>query len=275
MGDVIIRNYNDILTKAGDINDLEFRTLDDKQLVEINSWMPEVNRAVGSFNKQNSQTSASLMTLTMLDSSPLRTLRQILAQVESKRKALNENVYRIEKKKLQYEELEELCKEATGIQLKKLQLKKNKIACDIVDAQGPIEGALKEIGAYKRRYEEICKNFNISENWNEQDFEDQEIEHHIKSIFRNAIRDRMQGAPNQGTMEYMEQFGINPITAYTLVDKYIGEISGIITNEGKGPDINTLYNFYEQMYHIFKDEYKKAMQRIGLDHIAYADFLMK
>jgi hypothetical protein len=51
MNDITISNYNGILTKAGDINALTFRTLDDKQLTEINSWMPEVNRAVACFNK--------------------------------------------------------------------------------------------------------------------------------------------------------------------------------------------------------------------------------
>ena len=276
MNEVTISNYNGILTKAGDINALIFRTLDDKQLTEINSWMPEVNRAVACFNKQNSQTSASLMTLNMIDSTPYRVLRQILAQVESKRSALNENIYKIELKKVEYEELQwKLSNETNGLKIKKINIKINKIACDIIDSQGHIEASLKEIGAYKRRYDEIINSFNIPDNWDEQDFENEEIEHHIKSIFRNAVRDRMQGSHNQGTMEYMEQFGINPITAYALTDKYIGDINNTIVNEGKGADIVALYKFYDQMYHIFKDEYKKAMMKLGLNNITHADFLMK
>jgi len=264
------KRFNPIITRAGDVNALTFKTIDDKALAEINEWMPVVNQKVNAFNKQNSQTTMSLMTMNMIDSGPYRVLRQILAQVEKKRGALKENLYEIEKKKIQYIELE---KRDDLTPLEDLEMKK--YACDIIDSQSHIEQALKEIGALKRRYEEICKNKNISENWDEQAFEDAEIEHHIKSVFRNAIRDRMQGSHNMGTMEYMEQFGINPITAYALVDNYLQEVRSLIQGKGVGPDIGSHYDFYDRMYNIFQDSYKKAMARLGLDNIQFADFLMK
>ena len=264
------KRFNNIITRAGDPNSLEFKTIDDKALAEINEWMPEVNRATNSFNKQNSQTTLSLMTLNMIDSAPYRVLRQILAQVEKKRGALKENLYNIEKKKLQYLEFE------SKDDLPPLDdLEMRKIACDIIDSQSHIEQALKELGSLKRRYEEICKNKNIPETWDEQDFENQEIEHHIKSIFRNAIRDKMQGGCNMGTMEYFEQYGISPIVGYACVDNYLAETRKIINDTGQGPDINSLYQFYDNMYNLFKNEYKKAAARIGLDNITQADFLFK
>jgi len=264
-----------IISRVGDINALAFRTLDEKSLTEIGDWMPEVNRAVAAFNKQNSQTTASLMQLNMIDAGPYRALRQILAQVEKKRSALKEVLYKLQLKKINYQELVEKVEKSEGLEKEKLIIKKNKMGSDIVDSQGHVEAALKELGALKRRYEEICKNKNIPENWSEEDFENGEIEHHIKSIFRNAIRDRMQGGHNMGTMEYMEQYGINPITAYALVDQYIGEIRMLMQKEGKAPDIQSHYSFYERMYNTFKNEYKKAMKNLGLDNIVHADFLMK
>ena len=86
-----------IITKAGDTKALAFKTIDETSLQVISDWMPEVNRAVTAFGKQNSQTAASLMTLSMIDAGPYRTLRQILAQVEKKRGALKENIYNLEK----------------------------------------------------------------------------------------------------------------------------------------------------------------------------------
>ena len=269
------KQFNAIITKAGDINALAFRTIGEKQLTEINNWMPTVNKAVSCFSKQNSQTTSSLMSLNMVDAGPYRVLRQIIAQAEKKRTALNEVVYKMEKKKLTHEELTEKLKTAEGIEWKKCDLRRTKLQCDVIDSQTHIEAAIKELGALKRRYEEVCKNNNIPEDWNEQDFEDGEIEHHIKSIFRNAIRDKMQGSHNMGTMEYMEQYGINPITAYALVDKYIEDIRTMITKEDKGADITAHYVFYDNMYELFKDEYKKAAARLGLDNIHQADFLMK
>jgi len=277
MNEIVItdKKFNGIITKAGDINSLTFKTIDEKALVEINSWMPEVNRAVSCFSKQNSQTTSSLMSLNMIDSGPYRVLRQILAQAEKKRGAIKESVYKLEKKKLQHEEYLEKMETAKGIEWKKLDLRANKIQCDVIDAQPHIEASIKELGALKRRYEEVCKNNEIPEQWDESDFEEAEIEHHIKSMFRNAIRDRMQGSHNMGTMEYMEQYGVNPITAYALVDKYIGDIKKSIIEEDKGADITAHYIFYDQMYITFKDEYKKALNRLGLDNITHADFLMK
>ena len=269
------KKYNAILTRANDEKALTFRTIDEKALAEINSWMPEVNRAVACFSKQNSQTTTSLMTLNMIDAGPYRTLRQIMAQVEKKRSALKENIYKIELKKVRHEELTEQLKSATGLEARKLEIKRAKIGYDIVDAQTHIEASIKELGALKRRYEEVCRNNNIPEEWDERDFEDAEIEHHIKSIFRNAVRDRLQGSHNMGTMEYMEQFGINPITAYALVDSYINEIRNMIIEQDQGADITSHYIFYDRMFNLFKDEYKKALNRLGLDSATYADFLMK
>jgi len=258
-----------IISKAGDIKDLTFKTIDEKALTEIESFMPVVNRKVKAFNKQNSQTTSSLMSLNMVDTTPYRVLRQILAQVEKKRGALKETLYKLERKKLLYTELnnkEEL------LPLEELKMKK--IQCDVIDSQGHIESALKELGGLKRRYFEILKNKDIPEDWDEQDFEGEEIKHHITSIFRNALRDRMQGSHNMGTLEYMHQFGINGVTAYAFVDDYLRQVRESISN-GNAPSIDTEYEFFDKMYDIFKDEHKKAMDRLGLDNITFSDFLMK
>lgn len=268
------KQFSQIITKSGDINSLQFKTINNELLQEIEQWMPTVNSKVKAFNKKNSQTTTSLMSLNMVDAGPYRVLRQILAQVERKRLALKENMYKLEKKRIQYQKCNRHLQEGHPDFDTLAELKMNKLASDIIDAQGPIEAAIKEIGHLKRQYEAICKNKNISENWSEIDFENAEIEHHIKSIFRNALRDRMQGSHNMGTMEYMEQYGINPITAYVLVDDYIRQIKAAILNN-KMININTHYEFYDKMYDLFKDEYKRAIERIGLDDIQNMDFLMK
>ncbi len=258
-----------IISKAGDVKDLTFKTIDSKALTEIESFMPIVNRKVSAFQKNNSQTTTSLMSLNMVDSSPYRVLRQILAQVEKKRGALKETLYELEKKKISYKEKDNQDELSP---LDELEMKKN--ACDIVDSQGHIEAALKELGGLKRRYFEILKNKDIPEDWDEQDFEGEEIKHHITSIFRNALRDRMQGSHNMGTLEYMHQFGINGVTAYAFVDDYLRQVRESISN-GNAPSIDTEYEFFDKMYEIFKDEHKKAMDRLGLDNITFSDFLMK
>lgn len=259
--------YSSIITKAG--SDLSLKVMDEKALTEVNDWMPVVNEKVASFSKQNSQTTASLMTLNMVDHGPFRIIRQIMAQVEKKRAALKEVMYKHAENELRWHEInDELKEELDDHKRARLHLERQKLEADAADSTNHIEAALKEIAAYKRRYEEILKNNDIPEEWSEEDFEAAEIEHHIKSIFRNAIRDRLQGGNNMGTMEYMEQFGINPAIGYGHVVKYLQSLN-------EESDINDLYEFLDAMYDKFKDEYKKAMERIGLDSITQSDFLMK
>ena len=271
--------FNAIITKAGDPAAMALKTITEEKLFEIAEFMPEVNRAVAAFSKQNSQTTASLMTLGMLEAGPYRVLRQILAQIEKKRGALKENIFNLEEKKLEWAELNEslnnLTTDDSRFAEQVIQLKMDKIASDTIDATTHIEAALKELGAYKERYEEVRKNNDIPEQWDEEDFEDAEVEHHIKAMFRNAIRDRMQGSHNMGTMEYMEQFGINPLVAYAMVDQYIQSTRDFMHKNNMAPDINAHYEFFDKMYETFGSEYKKAMRRLGLDNISHADWLMK
>ena len=53
--------------------------------------LPEINNATRAFDRNNSQTTLNMMTLTMLNGhSPYRMLRQITAEVEKRQNALNE-----------------------------------------------------------------------------------------------------------------------------------------------------------------------------------------
>ena len=65
-------------------------TITPKKLAKISERMVEIDRANLTAGKRNTQTTTQLMTLTMLTDSPYRRLRQILAQIEKKRGALEE-----------------------------------------------------------------------------------------------------------------------------------------------------------------------------------------
>lgn len=259
--------FNAIITKAG--TDVTFKVMNEVALQEVNDWMPVVNEKVAAFSKQNSQTTASLMTLAMVDAGPYRVIRQIMAQVEKKRAALKEVMYKQAQNELRFYEIADLLpNEEDHYEKERMLLEQQKLTADAADSTTHVEAALKELGAYKRRYEEVVANNNIPETWSEDDFEAAEIEHHIKSIFRNAIRDRLQGGNNMGTMEYMEQFGINPAIGY-------GHVVSYLTTLNEDSDITDQYKFLDAMFDKYKDEYKKAMKRLGLDSITQADFLMK
>ena len=63
----------------------ELAVIDSKKLAKISQRMVEINRANLTVGKKNTQTTSSLMTLTMMCDAPYRRLRQVLAQIEKTR----------------------------------------------------------------------------------------------------------------------------------------------------------------------------------------------
>jgi hypothetical protein len=267
---------------------VDFKVFDNKKLAKLAKNMSEINRATNVFGKQNSQTTSKMMSLNMVSQSPYRRLKQCLAQIERKRSALKENVFRIRKEKIKMDRIlyrrkqleDQLNTNDIGVDQQEIKFKIDLIdveiqkkASGIADSTIYIEGALKEIGMYQESYYEIKESYNIPDSWNEEDYEKAEIEEHIKTAFLHAIRDlEMNGRLNVGTHEYLEQYGVNPQTAVFFTRDYLNTHAEMIS-EGKVPNINTLYEFLDKMYDVFKDEYKHAMKRTGLKNIISTDFL--
>lgn len=273
-----------ISTRTAESNSLgELKVFDDDKLKTLAEKMPEINRATNSFGRTNSQTSDKLMSITMIANSPYRYLHQCLAKIESRRQALTENQFKLKRTIVDLEDLK-LQKEKLEIELtdqdlnhydvKELDLKIRRLNIDIEekivqlnDAMLYIEGALKEISVYQDAYNQIKSNHNIPDKWDELDFEKSEIEHHIKSAFLNGIKDIIAtGKLNHGTIEYLHQFGINPITANTLIISYVNDSSNMI-KDNKFPNINQLDQFLTKMFHTFKDAHKDQMNIIGLNNL--------
>jgi len=123
---------------------------------------------------------------------------------------------------------------------------------------------------------------NIPDDWDEVDFEEAEIEAHIRNAFRNGIRDFLvHGRLGMGTCEYLEQFGISPIEATFHIRNYIEECNKKLQEVAKTgdysklPDYDNFHDFLDKMAKLYKDAYKKACRRIGLDdEIISRDFIL-
>jgi hypothetical protein len=275
--------FMQIATRAADPNSkhlMEFKSLTPDKIDKIANNMPEINRATMSLGKSGTQVTSKLMTIHMLAQGPYRRMRQCLAQIEKKRQAVKENVFKLNKEKVKLKKLlydRDILVESDdpldGFKLEEIEIDINEKLANISDSALYIEAALKEIGVYQEVYNEIKESNDIPENWDELNMEEAEVEENIKAAFLNAIRDTIShGRINAGTHEYLEQFGINPIAASALVNKYVNETTQNI-NEDKVPDINSLYDFLDQMAYIFKDEWKKAMSRLGIKNLISKDFL--
>jgi len=192
-------------------------------------------------------------------------LRQCLAQIEAKRLAVKSAAAKLEDLKIKLEEV--------NLHSREYQFATSEIS----DQMLYIEGALKEIGIFQDAYKQIQKNNDIPDNWDEKDFEDSEIEHHIRTVFKQGLRDLISSSRvSPGTIEYFEQLGIHPVSALKYIRDYLNATESFIqNNEDKLPSIDSWYEFLDKMVSVFKPEHKKAMKRIGLDTLINTDFVFK
>jgi len=279
--------WNQVSTRACDKKAFQLQTFDNKNLKVIAENMPEINRATQTLGRKNTQTTNRLMTLTMLNgTSSFRILRQCLSQIESKRNAIKESRFRLKKdvvtltanikeidfhkEKLKDKNLDglqkvNLCK-AVDLLVVEIEEKEAQIADSILY----VEGALKDIASFQSAYIQVCKNKNIPANWDEEDAEKAEINHHLRMVFLLAYRDvKAHGRLGAGTLEYSHQFGILP-------DMVEGEIAYIIQfMRDNGGDYDIFEDWLDEMALKYKDNYLDVLKRIGLDELYDFEFVYK
>ena len=243
-------------------------TMTPNKIAKIRERMVEMDRANQSLGRKNTQTMNQLMTLTMLTESPYRMMRQCLAQIEKKRQAVEEAHFNTMTNRVKIKDLRVKGDELSMIEAAKMEHGEHRNLIYI-------EGALKEIAVFQEAYDEIRKNHNIPENWDERDAELAEIRHHLRQAFRQSHRDMiLTGTITQGNAEYLEQYGIHLQTARNVIAKYIATCEKLI-EEGDVPNINHLYEFLDKVVEIFGNEYKHVMAHIGIDDLVRQEYLYR
>jgi len=253
-----------------------FPVINNEKLRRISQELKAANAKIQFLSSGDTQTTRKLMTLQMLQTadSTYRVLRQILATIERRQQAIAEAYAKL---KQQYGKILKLqiAIEETDDDSERLILEGRieQQRAGLANTISYLENAIKEVGSLTDAYRQILKNKNISEDWDEQDLEQDEIKAHIRSAFRNAIRDFLvHNAIGMGTCEYLEQFGISPVEAIYHVKNYLAKCNQQM-QQGELPDYDNFHDFLNEMAEQYKDAYKKAMRRLGLDELLTKDYL--
>ena len=251
------------------VNDLiPNTTLSQESLTKICDRLPELHRAKTAVGRKNSQTTSTLMTMTMLADSPYRQMKQCLSQIDNKRNALIEAHFKTKKNKVKIEKWEESENELDRVKAEEARV-------GIEQMRTSAENAMKEIGMYQDIYDEIRTSHGIPVDWDEEDFESSEIENAIRMGFRQAIQNLMSSDRIAiSTVEYWEQFGIHPMVGEKLTRDYMASVNQEIT-AGKLPSVQSMHIFLDQMVETFKDEHKHSLKRIGVDAIVNHAYIYK
>ena len=243
-------------------------SISDEGLQKICDRLPELHRGKKVFGRKNSQTTSTLMTMTMLADSPYRQMKQCLAQIDSKRNALIEAHFRCKKNKVKIERWEK-----SGDALDAIEAEEARV--QMVEGKTHAENAMKEIGMYQDIYEQIRISHNIPVDWDEEDYEKTEIDHALRMGFRQAIQNLMSsGRIAISTVEYWEQFGVQPMVGEKLTREYMASVETEL-KENKFPSVQSMHQFLDRMVETFREEHKHSLTRIGVDAIVNHQYAYK
>ena len=236
---------------------------------KVSQYLPELDEKTKAFGSQNSQTTISMMTLTMLGGqSPYRMLRQIMAEVEKRKGALTEA--QVNHAKL-IKEIKRLEDKTDPVQQAQYRQK----CVSIVTLENKINGSFKDIATLIDAYNNIKETQGIVD-WDEEAFENAEKMHHVRRCFEMMYRNLLDGGRvSTSTIEYMQQFGVHPQICQKEVAGYIAYTDDRIV-KGEVLHANDLEDFLDEMGEKYWEGANKTSERLfGKKDFANKDFMYK
>ena len=226
----------------------------------VNEFLPELDEKTKFFDRNNSQSTLSMMSLTMLNGhSPLRMLRQVLAETEKRKMALAEAQVSHAKALKQIDKLQE--KVFLEPDNKIAQAKLRAAFVGIESMESKINGSFKDIATLITAYNNMKENFGV-EDWTEEEFEESEKKHHVRRGFELMYRNLLDGGrASTSTIEYMQQYGVHPQVGFVEVQGYIAIVNELISKQ-QIPHSNHLEEFLDAMADKYYKEADKTTERI-------------
>lgn len=221
-------------------------------VAKVNEFLPELDSKTKYFDRNNTQTTLSMMSITMLNGqSPMRMMRQVMAEVEKRKLALAEAQVNHAEKLEEIKKLEQQIDEDPDNNV--LQAKLRLAYVSITTLESKINGSFKDIATLIDSYNAIKEKNGIDE-WDEEAFEREEKRHHVRRGFELMYRNLMDGGrASTATIEYMQQYGIHPQLGLAEVQAYLNYATDQLRDNVKLHS-NDLEEFLDQM----ADKYYEA-----------------
>jgi len=238
-------------------------------IAKVNQFLPEIEEKTRAFDRNNSQTTLGLMTLTMLNGqSPMRMMRQVMAEIEKRKMALAEaQVSHAET----IRDMQDLEGDIDPVSEAKYRQK----VVSLSTMENKINGSFKDIATLIDQYNNIKEAHGIDE-WDEEAFEAEEKRHHVRRGFELMYRNLLDGGRAQtATIEYLQQHGVHPQVSLTEVSGYIKHVSDRIAAQDL-PHSNDLEDFLDTMADKYKANVDKTAERLfGKSDFVNTDYMLK
>jgi len=206
--------------------------------------------------------------------SPMKNMRQVAAEISSKKSALTGAKWARIKEELKLRKLEDKLRKGQEegsldywreIEMK-IQIAEMKESLSQNTLM--IEGAMKDVLAMNEAYEQMKSKVS---NFSEYEVEKEESISHLKRSLVQCIRDVRQGGfISKGEQEYMEQIGVNPSKIQKALRIYVSS-----EENDENWDVSCLYDFVDKMANELIHTYKvdqKVMQLRGMETTIFPEF---
>jgi len=238
----------------------------------VNEYLPELDEKTKFFDRNNSQSTLAMMSLTMLNGhSPMRMMRQVLAETEKRKMALAEAQVSHAKALKNIEKLQDKLFNNPDNNVVSAKLRAAFVGIEMMESK--INGSFKDIATLINAYNNLKENHGV-EDWSEEEFEESEKRHHVRRGFELMYRNLMDGGrASTATIEYMQQYGVHPQVGFTEVQGYIKLVNDMIASK-QIPHSNHLEDFLDEMADKYYKETDKTTQRIfGKDNIVSPEIM--
>jgi len=212
-------------------------------VAKVNAGLPELEEKTRFFDRNNSQSTLSMMSITMLNGqSPMRMMRQVMAEAEKRKMALADAQVGHAKKLKKIEKLQAQVDEDPTDNVLQAKLRLELVSINMLESK--INGSFKDIAVLIDSYEAIKEKNNIDD-WDEEQFEASEKKHHVRRAFELMYRNLMDGGrASTATIEYMQQYGIHPQVGLAEVQAYMNSVTDRM-NKGLLLHSNDLEDFLD------------------------------
>ena len=248
---------------------VESNNINEAAVKKVSQHLPELIEKTKAFGSSNTQTTLTMMSLTMLGGqSPYRMLRQILAEVEKRKRALSDGQVGHAKALKEIKRLEG--------KTDPVETAKYRASCvGLIDMENKINGSFKDIAILIDAYNNIKEKNGIVD-WDEEAFEKEEKRHHVRRCFEMMYRNLLDGGKVQtSTIEYMQQFGVHPQICQKEVAGYIAYADDRIM-QGEFLDSSDLEDFLDDMGEKYVAGADKTSERLfGKKDFTNSDFMYK
>lgn len=286
-------DFHKITTRAGH-EDFSMVTINDDRMREISERMDEINRGLNAFGKTNTQFVS--LGLTLSEATPERNIRQIHAQLETKRGALSESQFRLlkqqndlKRKMLRKQEIIDTpvgdgkkytTEEYKELDIERIDIDIEEIKSKMVDGRVHLEQAIKEIGMYQDAYDDIVEHFGLKD-WDEIDMEKADVDYNLRRCFYQSLRScRQVGYINEPNQEWLEQLGINPSFVQFEMRAFLDAEHKVMQEimekkEGFGDDMTQVEIFVDHLVQKYINAPIAQIKKRGMKTHLYDKWLFK